>query len=92
MAVQDTAKAEQDTPKQQHDTPEQGQVSDMKSVAETIENTSAPSQGPALEADLQAHIGRQLRAVYDEVVSEGVPDRFVQLLEELARKKNSEEA
>jgi hypothetical protein len=40
-----------------------------------------------LEADLQAHIGRQLRAVYEEVVNEAVPDRFLKLLEELDRKK-----
>ena len=84
MAVRDTAKQQQDTAKQ-------GQVSDMKSAAETAPDLSAPTKGPALEADLQAHIGRQLRAVYDEVVSEGVPERFVRLLEELAR-KNSEGA
>jgi hypothetical protein len=43
--------------------------------------------GARLEADLQAHIGRQLRAVYNEVVNEPVPDRFIKLLEELERKK-----
>jgi hypothetical protein len=43
-----------------------------------------------LEADLQAHIGRQLRAVYDEVVSEPVPYRFRKLLEELERKQSGE--
>jgi hypothetical protein len=43
--------------------------------------------GAMLEGDLQAHIGRQLRAVYEEVVNEDVPDRFVKLLEELERKK-----
>lgn len=32
-------------------------------------------------------ISRQLRAIYDEVVSEPIPDRFVQLLEELERKQ-----
>ena len=32
-------------------------------------------------------ISRQLRAIYDEVVNEPVPDRFVQLLEELERKR-----
>ena len=33
-------------------------------------------------------ISRQLRAIYDEVVNEPVPDRFVQLLEELERKRS----
>jgi hypothetical protein len=32
-------------------------------------------------------ISRQLRAIYDEVVNEPVPDRFVRLLEELERKR-----
>jgi hypothetical protein len=43
--------------------------------------------GVRMEPDLQAHIGRQLRAVYDEVVNEPVPDKFVRLLEELERKQ-----
>jgi hypothetical protein len=44
---------------------------------------------PGLEAELQAHIGRQLRAVYDEVVHEPVPERFLKLLEDLERKQAS---
>jgi hypothetical protein len=43
-------------------------------------------QHPHLGADLQAVIGRQLRAVYHEILNEPVPDRFVRLLEELATK------
>lgn len=73
MAAQDTAKREQ--------------VPDMKPTVETVPKTSTPPKGAMLEADLQAHIGRQLRAVYDEVVNEGVPERFLRLLEELERKK-----
>src|SRR5580698_6063518 len=41
---------------------------------------------PRLDADLQAVIGQQLRAVYHEILNEPVPDRFVQLLEQLATK------
>ena len=40
-----------------------------------------------LPTDVQAFIGRQLRAVYNDVVNEPVPDRFVKLLEELERKQ-----
>lgn len=70
-----------------------GQVSDMnpRQSAETvpIANASAASgpPDPSLGADLQAHIGRQLRQVYDDVVGEAVPDRFLRLLEELERKQ-----
>ena len=38
-----------------------------------------------LDTELQAHIGRQLRSVYDEVLNEAVPDRFLKLLEDLER-------
>ncbi|HET6320506.1 MAG TPA: NepR family anti-sigma factor [Hyphomicrobium sp.] len=33
-----------------------------------------------LGRDVQARLGQQLRAMYDEVVSQGVPDRFSDLL------------
>ncbi len=42
-----------------------------------------PSFGP----DLQAQIGDQLRAMHHDVLIEKVPDRFVQLLEQLAKKE-----
>ncbi len=69
-----------------------GQASDMNphQSAARIPDTgrSADTVGAAvLGADLQAHIGRQLRAVYDEVVNEAVPERFLRLLEELERKQ-----
>ena len=45
----------------------------------------AVGRGPAPAVDQL--ISRQLRALYDEVVNEPIPDRFVQLLEELERKQ-----
>ena len=33
-----------------------------------------------LSREVQARLGQQLRAMYDEVVSQGVPDRFAELL------------
>jgi hypothetical protein len=36
---------------------------------------------PVLNRDIQAKIGQQLRAVYDGIVQQGVPDRFVDLLQ-----------
>jgi anti-sigma factor NepR-like protein len=35
---------------------------------------------PNLGRDIQAKIGQQLRSMYDDVVKQGVPDRFVSLL------------
>ena len=71
----------------EHDTAKRGQVADMKPEAETGPDALPFPRGATMEADLQAHIGRQLRAVYDEVVSEAVPDRFLKLLEDLERKQ-----
>ena len=51
-----------------------------------------PNPAPAvLDAGLQGHIGRYLRHLYDDVVHQPVPDRFVQLLEELERKSGKSE-
>jgi Anti-sigma factor NepR len=36
-----------------------------------------------LGRDVQARLGQQLRAMYDEVVNQGVPDRFRELIDRL---------
>jgi hypothetical protein len=36
-----------------------------------------------LTRDVQARLGQQLRAMYDDVVNQGVPDRFSDLLNRL---------
>jgi hypothetical protein len=43
---------------------------------------AAPSRG----VELSEQIGRELRAMFDEVVAEPVPEKFRQLLEELERR------
>ena len=37
------------------------------------------------------HIGQQLQAVYDDVVSQPIPDRFLELLSQLGKESNKEE-
>jgi len=56
------------------------------------ENADPAAPHPRLGPDLQAVIGEQLRAVYHEIVSEPVPDRFVRLLQELAARKADPQA
>ena len=41
-----------------------------------------------LGRDVQNKIGQQLRAMYDDVVNAGVPDRFVDMLRKLDEDKN----
>ncbi|MCZ8098003.1 MAG: NepR family anti-sigma factor [Burkholderiales bacterium] len=49
-------------------------------------STAAPASAPGLQPQIQDHIGRQLRALYDDVLSQPVPDRFKELMERLDRK------
>ena len=39
-----------------------------------------------LGRDVQARLGQQLRAMYDDVLNQGVPDRFSDLLNRLEQK------
>ena len=41
-----------------------------------------PKQG-GLNSEIQLRIGHQLRAMYDDVVRQGVPDRFAELIRQL---------
>lgn len=43
-----------------------------------------------LGRDVQSKIGQQLRAMYDNVVSEGVPDRFNEMLRQLDERKDKD--
>ena len=38
-----------------------------------------PGKPGGLNAEIQSRIGHQLRAMYDDVVNQGVPDRFAML-------------
>jgi Anti-sigma factor NepR len=42
-----------------------------------------PEAEDGLPPNLQAHIGRHLRAMFDEVAREPIPDRLLQLLKDL---------
>jgi hypothetical protein len=63
------------------------QTTETAPIAGAPDGPAETVAGAMFGPDLQAHIGRQLRAVYDEVVSEAVPERFLRLLEELERKQ-----
>jgi len=44
-----------------------------------------------LGRDVQNKIGQQLRAMYDDVVNAGVPDRFADMLRKLDEHKNGDQ-
>jgi hypothetical protein len=42
---------------------------------------------PELDANIQRHLGQKLKASYDDLIRQPVPDKFRELLEELERKE-----
>jgi hypothetical protein len=47
-----------------------------------MKDVKSPGKG-GLNAEVQSRIGHQLRAMYDDVVRQGVPDRFADLIRKL---------
>ena len=50
--------------------------------------STSPKNASGLNREIQSKIGQQLRAIYDDVVQEGVPDRFAELLKQLDRRSD----
>jgi Anti-sigma factor NepR len=48
------------------------------------------SESAGLNREIQHKIGQQLRAIYDDVVQEGVPDRFVNLLRAMDKRREGQ--
>jgi hypothetical protein len=55
----------------------------MKDVKSQASQPGAPRKHGGLYAEIQSRIGHQLRAMYDDVVRQGVPDRFQDLIRKL---------
>ena len=56
-----------------------GQHRTMETAATNRSKKGTPKPAK-LSREVQARLGQQLRAMYDDVVSQGVPDRFSDLL------------
>ena len=52
-------------------------------MKEVKSKNAAPGKQGGLNAEIQSRIGHQLRAMYDDVVRQGVPDRFAELIRKL---------
>ena len=55
----------------------------MKDVKSQASKNAATGKQGGLNAEIQSRIGHQLRAMYDDVVRQGVPDRFAELIRKL---------
>lgn len=61
---------------------------DTKDGAEDAQRPEGAGEGEVkLDDAAQALIGQHLKAIYGEIVQQPVPDRFLELLEELERKE-----
>jgi len=65
---------------------------DMES--ESAEQTAAlvdvgesPGEATAIDGKVQERLGRQLKALYDDVVRQPIPDRLLSLMAQLEEKK-----
>ena len=43
---------------------------------------ASSAKAPRLDRDIQDRIGDKLRAMYDDIIDQGVPDRFAALLKQ----------
>ena len=60
----------------------------MESAAARSKKTTA--KPGKLTRDVQARLGQQLRAMYDDVVGQGVPDRFADLVNRIDGSSNKD--
>ena len=56
-----------------------------------MEVQEAPRSSVKLGPDIKAKIGQQLRAMYSDVVNQGVPDRFAEILRRLDETSSDED-
>ncbi len=54
-----------------------------RSSTSGAEQAQAPKPGAMNGADFQTYIGRGLRAVFDDVAQQPIPDRFIELMRKL---------
>lgn len=59
-------------------------VGQQKPMETPATRTKRPEAKPAkLGREVQARLGQQLRAMYDDVLNQGVPDRFADLIKRI---------
>jgi Anti-sigma factor NepR len=61
---------------------------DAISKSNSVDDSASPAK--KRNPNVKDHIGRQLRALYDEVANQPVPDRFMELLNRLEVKRGEE--
>jgi Anti-sigma factor NepR len=63
----------------------------LAAAPEASLSTAKPAGEPGLDRAIQSRIGDNLRAMYDELLQQPVPDRFRDLLGELDKTRSAEQ-
>ena len=63
-------------------------LKDQDSLGDLLNVNGDPGPEPALPPDVATFLGEQLQAYYAQLMSEPVPDRFVQILKQLDGKRS----
>jgi hypothetical protein len=55
-------------------------------------NVNRNADGARLDRHTRDKVDRHLRSAYEQIVKEGIPDRFVELVKQLERRKDQEDS
>jgi hypothetical protein len=69
-----------------------GKATGPMSQMSSPDDKKKPTKASRLDRGTRAKLGQQLRAMYDEVVSQGVPSRFSELLTDLDNNEGKQNA
>ncbi len=61
------------------------QDKDIRTMRNEVQNTASQRAGAHVDPRVQTEIGKHLRAIYDDVINEPIPSKFMELLEKLER-------
>ena len=61
------------------------QDKDSKNMRSDMEDPASARRNAHIDPRVQNEIGKHLRAIYDDVINEPVPSKFMELLEKLER-------
>jgi len=67
-------------------------ASTLKALPIAMSDNNQDKPPPPLGAYVMRTIGRELRALYADIIAEGVPERFVEILRKLDEPSNEGEA
>ena len=68
-----------------------GGVAEIVPLGPSKKRPKASARKEAPKVPVDEHIGRHLRAVYDDVLNQPIPDRFLDLLNQLGSKTSKDE-